>query len=72
MDEVNLYVTIDTGHTIGNPISWFPRLWKATMEQRNEFEIGSFKERIHWEKLEEDLSLESLFDFKRELHYANI
>jgi len=57
---------------IGNPISWYDRLAKATPEQRNNFRIGAFGESLHWEELDEDLSLESLFDFKRELNYAKI
>ncbi len=71
-DTENMYVQLDSGHIIGNPIVWFKRLEKATSEQRNKFEIDPFGESLHWEELDEDLSLESLFDFKRELNYANI
>jgi len=41
-DTENIYVQIDSGHVIGNPISWFERLAKATPEQRNGFIIGAF------------------------------
>jgi len=71
-DTENMYVQIDSGHIIGNPISWFKRLEKATPEQRNKIEIDPYGESIHWEEIDEDLSLESLFDFKRELNYAKI
>ncbi len=71
-DSENMYVQIDSGHVIGNPISWYSRLSNATPEQRNNFIVGSFGESLHWEELNEDLSLESLFDFKRELNYAKI
>ncbi len=71
-DNENMYVKIDSGHIIGNPLEWFPRLKKATPEQRNNFEIGMFGDDISWEELDEDISLESLFDFKRELNYARI
>ena len=57
---------------IGNPISWFSRLANATPEQRNRFTIGPFGESLYWEELDEDLSLESFFDFKQELNYAKI
>lgn len=67
-DENNLYVTIDSGHTIGNPLEWFPRLQQATPEQRNNYVIGKFADDISWEEIDEDISLESLFDFKRELN----
>ena len=71
-DAENLYVVLESGHTIGNPLSWFPRLLHAKPEQRKQFELGPCGDSIHWEALDEDLSLESLFDFKRELHYARI
>ncbi|QRR03824.1 DUF2442 domain-containing protein [Dyadobacter sandarakinus] len=71
-DEANIYVVLDTGHTIGNPLSWFKRLESATPEQRQHFKLGSGRNSVHWEALDEDLSLESFFDFKRELNYANI
>lgn len=71
-DETNIYLVLDSGHTIGNPLAWFKRLENATSEQRLRFEIGSLGDSIHWEELDEDLSLESFFDFKRELNYAKI
>jgi hypothetical protein len=71
-DEENIYIKTDVGYTIGNPLSWFTRLKKATAEQRLHFEIGPFGESIHWEEIDEDLSLEGFFDFKRELNYAKI
>lgn len=71
-DEANIYLVLDSGHTIGNPIHWFKRLEKASPEQRLRFEIGPQWDSIHWEELDEDLSLESFFNFKRELHYAKI
>ena len=71
-DETNIYLVLDSGHTIGNPLSWFKRLENATAEQRLLFELGHLGDSIHWEELDEDLSLESFFDFKRELNYAKI
>jgi len=71
-DEANIYVVTNSGHTIGNPLAWFLRLQNASPEQREKFEIGPDGNSLHWEEIDEDLSLESLFDFKRELHYAKI
>lgn len=71
-DDDNIYIVTDSGHTIGNPLKWFTRLEKATPAQRQHYELGPFAESIHWPELDEDLSLESFFDFKRELHYAKI
>jgi hypothetical protein len=71
-DEQFMYVQINTGHVIGNPLKWFERLDNATVEQRLKYEIGPFGESLHWEEIDEDLSLESLFDFERKLEYAKI
>ena len=71
-DDENIFLQTDIGHIIGNPLNWFARLKNATPEERNNFETGPIGESIHWEEIDEDISLESLFDFKRELHYANI
>ena len=40
--------------------------------QKNNYEFGPYRESIHWPDIDEDLSLEGFFDFKRELHYADI
>ena len=71
-DENNIYVVTDSGHTIGNPLSNYKRLAIATPEQRKNYELGPFAESVHWSEIDEDLSLESFFDFKRELNYAKI
>lgn len=71
-DKEYMYVQINTGHIIGNPLSWFKRLQNATPAQRLKYEIGPFGESLHWEDIDEDLSLESLFDFERKLDYAKI
>ncbi|WAC09553.1 DUF2442 domain-containing protein [Dyadobacter pollutisoli] len=71
-DESNIYIVTDSGHTIGNPLKWFTRLHNASAKQRENYEIGPTGSSIHWEEIDEDLSLESFFDFNRELHYAKI
>ena len=71
-DSDNIYIQTNVGHIIGNPLSWYPRLQNATQEQRIDYYIGLNNESIHWKELDEDLSLEGFFDFKRELIYAKI
>ncbi len=71
-ENETIFIRTNTGHIIGNPLSWYQRLHNATPEQRNKFEIGPTAESLHWEELDEDLSLESFFDFKRELNYAAV
>lgn len=71
-DEHNIYIVLYSGQTIGNPLNWFTRLYNATPEQRNRFEMGPSAESLHLEELDEDLSLEGFFDFNRKLSYAKI
>lgn len=62
-DEQYIYIKTDVGHIVGNPLSWFPRLANATLEQRSQFEISPFG--VHWDSLDEDLSLDGFFEYKR-------
>ncbi len=62
--EEYIYIRTDVGHIIGNPLAWFSKLANATPLQREKLEISPFG--VHWEELDEDLSLEGFFEFKRE------
>lgn len=62
-DDEKIYIKTDLGHTIGNPIAWFPRLANATEAQRDMYEISPFG--IHWDGLDEDLRLNGFFEYKR-------
>ncbi len=53
-----------TGVIKSHPLRWFPRLEKATVEQRNKFELSHFG--IHWEELDEDLSFEGFFSYNKD------
>jgi hypothetical protein len=53
-----LLVTLKDGRIIGTPISWYPRLASATPEQLEKYELWAFG--IHWEELDEDLSIEGM------------
>ena len=64
-DAMTIEVTEDTltaelsdGRTISVPISWYPRLVHATLEERNNWELIGTGEGIHWPDLDEDLSVE--------------
>lgn len=59
-------ISIETKKGIikSHPLSWFPRLEKATVEQRNNFELSHFG--IHWPELDEDLSFEGFFTFNKD------
>ena len=53
-------VTLTDGRIISVPIIWFPLLHEATSEQREKYEIGGGGISLHWEEIDEDLSIASL------------
>ena len=44
------------GRTVSVPLAWSWRLWEATPEQRNNFEIIGSGEGVHWPDVDEDIS----------------
>jgi hypothetical protein len=59
-DDVTMWVALNDGRTIGVPLGWFPRLLHATPEQRARCRIGATGLGLHWEDLDEDISVEGL------------
>ena len=54
----SFFVELDDGRTIGVPLAWFPRLLHAKPAQREEFSLS--RTGIHWEALDEDISVGGL------------
>ncbi len=59
-DNEALWVDLADGRTIGAPLAWFPRLMRASAEERAEVSISPSGRGLHWEKLDEDISVEGL------------
>lgn len=57
-DDASMWVELTDGRTLGVPLAWFPRLLRATPDQRNQFEISRLG--LHWEALDEDISIAGL------------
>jgi hypothetical protein len=55
-----LFVLLQDGREIGVPLLWFPRLRKASEEQLNEWRLIGNGVGIHWESLDEDISISAL------------
>jgi hypothetical protein len=55
-----LSVRLMDGRTITVPLAWYPRLLRATHEQRNNWKIAGGGYGIHWPDIDEDLSTEGL------------
>ena len=56
----SLVVHLDDGRTISAPLEWFPRLRTASEEVRREWRLIGRGVGIHWESLDEDLSVRGL------------
>jgi hypothetical protein len=59
-DDSMMHVTLLDGRVIGVPIVWFPLLRDATPDQRNKYEIGGGGISLHWEEIDEDISVAGL------------
>jgi len=55
-----LKVVLADGREVSVPLTWFPRLLSATSEQRNDWRLIGEGIGIHWESVDEDISVESL------------
>ncbi|HXJ95859.1 MAG TPA: DUF2442 domain-containing protein [Terriglobia bacterium] len=55
-----LTVVLDDGRTVSVPIVWFPRLLSATPKERGRWELIGGGIGIHWEAIDEDISVASL------------
>ena len=58
--EDSLTVDLSDGRTLSVPLTWFPRLLHGTPEERNHWRLIGDGEGIHWEDLDEDISVENL------------
>ena len=57
-DPYNMWLQLSDGRTLGVPLVYFPTLESAGAEQLANFELSPHG--IHWDELDEDLSLEGL------------
>ncbi len=55
-----LHVDLTDGRTISTPISWYPRLLHASPEERERWELLGGGYGIHWEDIDEDLSVPAM------------
>jgi len=60
LTDDTLSVDLDDGRTISVPLSWYPRLVEASPEERERWRLIGGGEGIHWEALDEDISVEGL------------
>lgn len=56
----HLIVELEDGRSLSVPLAWYPRLMHATDEERQNWRLIGNGEGIHWEDLDEDISVEHL------------
>lgn len=55
-----LSVDLSDGRTISVPLTWYPRLIYASQAEQNNWRLIGKGYGIHWEDLDEDISVEGL------------
>ncbi len=60
----SLNVVLADGREIAVPLVWFPRLQNATPDERRKWRLIGGGIGIHWESVDEDISVESLLRLK--------
>lgn len=59
-DTHMMWVSLADGRKLGVPLAFFPRLLEASPEQRQRYEFSGGGTGIHWDELDEDISVEGL------------
>jgi hypothetical protein len=62
--EDTLTVELSDGRTLSVPLSWYPRLAFASQPERHNWRLIGKGQGIHWEDLDEDISVEGLLSGK--------
>ena len=60
LTDDTLSVDLSDGRSISVPIAWFPRLLHSTEQERNNWRFIGKGQGIHWEDIDEDISIEGL------------
>jgi len=55
-----LSADLSDGRTISVPLAWYPRLLHGSIEERNDFRFIADGSGIHWNQLDEDVSIKNL------------
>ena len=71
-DKENMWIVLTDGRQLSVPLVYFPRLLNATPEQRNNYELSGGGTGIHWEEIDEDISVPGLLLGNKDLAYYKI
>ena len=59
-DSSMMWVDMVDGRKLGVPLAYFPRLLSASARQLANYEISGGGSGLHWDELDEDISVEGL------------
>jgi hypothetical protein len=59
-DSDMMHIRLLDGREISAPLEWFPKLRDATIEQRKKWRLIGRGVGIHWDVLDEDISVPAL------------
>ncbi len=59
-NDDELIVTLVDGRRVSAPLAWFPRLLRATPDQRKNWRLIGRGVGVHWDDVDEDISVRSL------------
>ena len=60
LTDDTLSVDLSDGRSISVPLAWFPRLLHSAEHERNNWRLIGRGQGIHWEDVDEDVSIEGL------------
>ncbi len=55
-----LSADLSDGRTISVPLAWYPRLLHGSIEERNDYRFIAGGSGVHWNQLDEDVSIKNL------------
>lgn len=61
-DASMIHVRLSDGRELGVPLEWFPKLRQASERQRVSWRLIGDGVGIHWEELDEDISVAGLLE----------
>ena len=60
--DSKMTIILEDGRELSVPLEWFPKLRKATHEQLKKWRFIGKGEGVHWEEIDEDISIENLLE----------
>jgi hypothetical protein len=68
-DSENMWIALTDGRYLSIPLAYFPRLLNATPEQREKYEMSGGGTGLHWEEIDEDISVSGLLLGNRDMAF---